>query len=146
MPGLSPVQFNPDLQLILGRATFAGGMNLNLRIFGLAYTTCPRSSGADLADKEANSPGYVQLYKTQKHVETIDPVFGWRMRVGADSPIAWFVHQGTTPHSIDPVRAKALRFRSRKSGQVVFAGHVNHPGTRPQPWLWRALQEIVRGI
>lgn len=43
------------------------------------------------------------------------------------------VHQGTPPHRIEPVRARALRFEV--AGEVVFAAYVNHPGTRPRPFL-----------
>lgn len=43
------------------------------------------------------------------------------------------VHQGTPPHRIEPVNARALRFEI--GGEVVFSAYVNHPGTRPRPFL-----------
>ena len=56
--------------------------------------------------------------------------------VGSDLRRAWWYHQGTVPHVIVPVRAKALRFVSR--GTVIFAKRVNHPGTRGNPFLIKA--------
>lgn len=63
---------------------------------------------------------------------------GARGSVTADRRYATWVHEGTTPHVIRPVRAKALRFRW--GGQVVFARRVNHPGNRANPWLRNALR------
>jgi hypothetical protein len=44
-----------------------------------------------------------------------------------------FVEQGTRPHVIVPVRALALRFVI--NGQVIFARKVNHPGSKPYPFM-----------
>lgn len=52
----------------------------------------------------------------------------------ADAPYAGFVAEGTRPHQIVPVSAKALRFEV--GGDVVFAARVNHPGTAPNPEWW----------
>lgn len=62
--------------------------------------------------------------------------------VGSDVFYAPFVNDGTRPHQIRPRRAQVLRFTV--GGQVVFARVVNHPGTKPNPFLDRALQEIAR--
>lgn len=43
------------------------------------------------------------------------------------------VHQGTPPHRIEPKTASVLRFEV--AGEVVFAAHVDHPGTAPRPFL-----------
>lgn len=48
---------------------------------------------------------------------------------------------GTHPHIIRPRRRKALRFTS--GGSVVFARRVQHPGSRANPFLIRAL-EVLR--
>lgn len=47
---------------------------------------------------------------------------------------ALFHHKGTKAHPIDPVHKTILRFRS-SSGAIVYARHVNHPGTRPNDYL-----------
>lgn len=51
------------------------------------------------------------------------------------------VNDGTRPHIIRPRRARALRFTV--NGRVVFARVVNHPGTKPRPFLDRALREVA---
>lgn len=47
---------------------------------------------------------------------------------------------GTPPHTIRPRRRRALRFVS--GGAVVYARRVRHPGTRPNPFLVRALDVL----
>jgi hypothetical protein len=49
-------------------------------------------------------------------------------------------HDGTPPHVIRPRRRKVLRFLS--GGRVVYARHVNHPGSRGTHFLTRALDAI----
>lgn len=48
-----------------------------------------------------------------------------------------YVINGTRPHLIRPVRARALRFTV--GGRVVFAKLVNHPGTQADDFLNKAL-------
>lgn len=73
--------------------------------------------------------------------------------VGSDLEYAEYVHDGTPPHVIRPKRAHTLRRSSRGvvkpalrfmvGGRIVFAKVVNHPGTRAQPFLDRALQDVA---
>ena len=62
----------------------------------------------------------------------------------ASANYAAAVEFGTAPHVIRPRRRKALRFNV--GGSVVFAKKVNHPGTRPQPFMLpgakQALDEV----
>lgn len=54
------------------------------------------------------------------------------------------VELGTEAHPIDPVNANALRFVDRgTSGTIVFAAHVTHPGTKKNPFVERAMQQVV---
>lgn len=53
-------------------------------------------------------------------------------------PIAQFVIRGTAPHPIDPVYAKMLHWVDLGTGDDVFAHHVDHPGTQPNPYNVRA--------
>lgn len=53
------------------------------------------------------------------------------------APQATWVHWGTRPHAILPKRKKALRWATR-AGSFVFAGKVNHPGNKADPWMVRA--------
>lgn len=54
--------------------------------------------------------------------------------VEAHAEYAMFVHEGTRPHTIMPRNVKVLAWKPR-GGDVVYAKHVNHPGTKAQPWL-----------
>jgi hypothetical protein len=58
--------------------------------------------------------------------------------VMVDHPAAHFVFNGTRPHEIRPKRSGGV-LRFRIGSTVVYARHVNHPGTKPNPFLWRAL-------
>lgn len=60
-----------------------------------------------------------------------------------DVDYAQAVNDGTRPHVIRPRNARVLRFVV--GGQVVYAKFVNHPGTRANPFLDRALREVVGG-
>lgn len=62
---------------------------------------------------------------------------GWEL--GHDlqrAPQALWVHWGTKPHVIRPKNKKALRWAA--GGKFAFAGKVNHPGNKADPWLVRA--------
>jgi hypothetical protein len=50
-----------------------------------------------------------------------------------------FVTEGTRPHEIRPVNARALRIVI--GGDVVFASRVQHPGTKANPYHRRTLRE-----
>jgi hypothetical protein len=59
-----------------------------------------------------------------------------------DVEYAAAVHDGSGPYVIRPRRpGGVLRFET--GGEVVFTTHVNHPGTRPQPWLREAMEEVA---
>jgi hypothetical protein len=51
------------------------------------------------------------------------------------APYAIYVEKGTRPHEIYPVNARCLAFASGMLGGVVFAMHVHHPGTKPNPFV-----------
>lgn len=55
---------------------------------------------------------------------------------------ALYQSQGTRPHIIAAKRARALRFTV--AGRTVFTKTVRHPGTRPNTYLTRHLNEFVR--
>jgi hypothetical protein len=66
-----------------------------------------------------------------------------RWRVSATSNHAKFVHEGTKPHLIR-VRPgkKSLRFFWVRVGRVVYPVSVRHPGTKPNPFLVRAMHQV----
>lgn len=59
-----------------------------------------------------------------------------------DVSYAPMVNDGTRPHIIRPRRTQALRFTI--GGRVVYAKVVHHPGTRPNPFLDKALEQVAR--
>lgn len=70
----------------------------------------------------------------------------------ASAAYARYVEEGTRPHVIVPVRAKVLAWGGarRLSGSLrsgakpeFFAKRVNHPGTRPRPYLVPAAREAL---
>lgn len=64
------------------------------------------------------------------------------MKIIAQKPYAYFLHEGTPPHEIRPRRAQALRFYSQAAGGFVFARVVQHPGTRPLRYLTDTAREV----
>lgn len=63
--------------------------------------------------------------------------------VTATADYAGAVHDGTRPHVIRPKNGQFLKFPGR-NGQPVFARSVNHPGTRPRPFLRNAAEQVLR--
>ena len=51
---------------------------------------------------------------------------------------AVYVEKGTAPHEIRPVNASVLAFEV--GGDMVFTRLVRHPGTRPNPFMQRAVE------
>lgn len=54
-----------------------------------------------------------------------------------DHPAAGFVLNGTPPHPIFPSRKKVLRFTV--GGRIVYTKRVDHPGTKPNNFLWKSV-------
>ena len=61
--------------------------------------------------------------------------------VKVEHPAALYVLNGTRPHIIRPVAAKALRFTV--GGRVVHAQVVHHPGTKANNFLKEALRAAL---
>lgn len=55
-----------------------------------------------------------------------------------------FVEFGTPPHVIAPTEKKALKFRSE--GTEIIVKKVQHPGTRPNPFIRTAITTKLRNI
>lgn len=53
------------------------------------------------------------------------------------------VEQGTEPHIIAPVNSPVLVFTSRKWGLVITPNPVHHPGTKPNRFIERSMQQIL---
>lgn len=71
---------------------------------------------------------------------------GWPLsaNVTAASDHAMAVHSGSPARTITPKRGKALKFP--RSGIMVYAHSVDHPGSAPKPFLSRALAEVMASV
>lgn len=56
------------------------------------------------------------------------------------APLGDYITEGTKAHVIRPVSASVLAFEA--GGETVFARYVNHPGTRPNPFIARTLDGL----
>ena len=65
-------------------------------------------------------------------------VVGKHVRIESSHPATMYVHNGTRPHVIRPRYRKVLKFSVK--GRTVFARVVMHPGTKPNPFLTKALR------
>lgn len=65
-------------------------------------------------------------------------IVGRHVRVESSHPATLYVHNGTRPHQIRPRTRQVLKFSVK--GRTVFARVVNHPGTKPNPFLTKALR------
>jgi hypothetical protein len=60
--------------------------------------------------------------------------------IDALASYAVYVVKGTRPHVIRPVNASVLAFEA-SDGSMVFAHMVNHPGTKPNPFMQEAAED-----
>lgn len=66
---------------------------------------------------------------------------GLEARIMSSAPYAKFVTQGTAAHTIEPRTALALHWVSK--GSDAFARRVNHPGTRPNLFVQKAVAAMM---
>ncbi|WP_277293013.1 hypothetical protein [Veillonella montpellierensis] len=65
------------------------------------------------------------------------------------APHGPFVHQGTMAHEIFPKNKNALRWVAQGGSAFHFAKRVHHPGTKSDPFLYKALKskrDTIRNI
>lgn len=62
--------------------------------------------------------------------------------VGSSLPYARFHHDGTKPHVIRPRNPDGV-LAFEVGGETRFARFVNHPGTRPNPFLTKAAHQVI---
>lgn len=66
---------------------------------------------------------------------------GVSVRITSSAPYAKYVESGTRPHRIEPRQALALHWSDR--GRDMFAKGVNHPGTKPNPFVRQAIDAMM---
>lgn len=77
--------------------------------------------------------------KTGALKRSIMPTFGHlRAVIEPRAKYAIFVHQGTGPHDIRPIRKKALYWKGALHPVMV----VHHPGTKRNPFMERGLENV----
>lgn len=71
--------------------------------------------------------------------------FAFGYSVSANTPYAYYVHEGTAPHDYSS-HPNNMRFMGTNaySGQIIFTSVINHPGTPANPFLEKALAELGR--
>lgn len=100
------------------------------------------SSGPDKLGLEGrHAPGNLQRHIVKRVAEDGK---GIMVIVGVENvPYAIWVHEGSPPHDIYPVRATRLVFFSERAGKVIYmppGKPVHHPGNKPNRFLIRALR------
>ena len=89
---------------------------------------------------------YTAPWKTGKLARSIvTEIKEGEAKLQALAPYAKFVIEGTRPHEIHPASANVLVFKA-KSGDLVFTKLVRHPGTKPNPFLQRAVDKAREQI
>ena len=107
----------------IGRDLYKRG----LRLQALARVSVPKRTGALAASI---------------HVNYFRGASNPHVTIGSNLNYAYFVHEGTNPHTIRPKTGRVLRFQV--NGRVVYAQKVHHPGTRAERYLSRHLRTVVR--
>jgi hypothetical protein len=100
------------------------------------------ASAADYAQREMSLGSPVRTGRLRTSIEK--KVERTKAFIGPIAPYAPYVESGTRPHEIRPVRARALRFVI--GTEVVFAMRVQHPGTRPQPFVRETAAKLLNEI
>lgn len=132
-------------------------MNLRLDITGAtdllrAFVALPQAAEEAVHEAVVDGTGMLQTQArtvhrfisrtgaTERSVSTrfLDRMTGEVFLDAGTAPQAVFQHQGTRPHMIFPRNKRVLRWVA--GGGFIFARHVNHPGTKPDPFLYDAVE------
>ena len=131
-------------------------MNLRLDISGAtgllsALQRFPQETEADVHGAVVDSAGMIQVRARAVHrfisrtgnaerntlTRFPDRMTGEVYLDTRNAPELRFIHEGTKPHPILPKNKKRLRWAT-PGGGWAFAGRVNHPGTKPDQFLYEA--------
>lgn len=122
-----------------------GPVGRTMAIIGASVTRDAKAiASRELSSGTSLSTGRSSLrYRDSFSTTTVRMPGGLRTRVSNRAPHAGYLEKGTRPHLILPRRGQFLRFTG-KSGAIVFARVVHHPGTKPYRIMERALRTGVR--
>lgn len=84
-------------------------------------------------------------FRTGALMGSIEKVIGnLSVQITPTVSYANFVEFGTGPHLIAPVNGKVLKFESM--GKTIFSKYARHPGTTPNPFMARAVDQTIEEI
>lgn len=66
-----------------------------------------------------------------------------KAQIESRAPYSIFVEEGTRPHEIKTKNRLVLA--NKRTGEI-FGKHVHHPGTRPNPYMRRALEKSISTV
>lgn len=112
------------------------GADFSRRLVAAAKDEAPERTGRLKRNIKATPVKFTGPYRAEGGAE-VDP---------AAVPYAPIVRWGSRPHVIRARRAPALHFYWERVGHEVFFKSVNHPGTKPNPFMERALSKVARDI
>lgn len=117
-------------------AEMPGWRVLGERMLRRAVALCPVSE--DQEGGKARGPHLKDTLEV-RFISGSDP----RILIGSakKGDVLSYVNDGTSAHEIVPVDAQALRFTD--GGTVVFATHVDHPGNAANPFVMKAVREVL---
>lgn len=97
----------------------------------------------DLTKRARRTQALARRYAPGRMGRTVRAVIeDGHVRVECTHPAVMYVIRGTRRHVIRPRFKQALKFTM--NGRITFAKKVNHPGTRKNDFLTRALREGAR--
>jgi Bacteriophage HK97-gp10, putative tail-component len=100
----------------------------------------PQVSASMFTRERSRRPGTLKDSWEIGHLTKIGNVA--MIEVYTEDPIAPYVEYDTQPHTIRAKPGSVLRFRSSKTGDVIYAAEVMHPGTTGVHMLARACAEV----
>jgi hypothetical protein len=110
------------------RVTSRVVLNTTRKINNQATINCPVDTG--------NLRAHHRMRTSETQTKLKGEVFN-------DANYAASIHNGSRAHVIAARRRKALAFDGGDWGGIVVVRSVRHPGTRPQPWLAKAAEQVA---
>jgi hypothetical protein len=110
---------------------------LNTRA-GNLWDALDRRGRAIVSDAKKRVGVKTGALRSSIHMRHLGNATGQYLWIGSKKHYAYAHHEGTRPHVITPDKAPLLVFRS--GTRVIKTPIVNHPGTRPNPYLTAAMR------
>ena len=112
----------------------------DLPAYGARYIKAGIKLIAEHLRNEMQVQSPVRTGNLRRKIRKPQMISDYEQGIAIEAPYWKDVQFGTRPHEIRPVRAKALRFKWH--GKYVYFKRVQHPGTKPNPFITRAQNNI----